>query len=367
VKWNKLRIIKVSSVQPEDEKIEEVIKLVKKGGIACFPTDTVYGLGVDAENRKAVARLYRVKNRPSKKPLILFIGEKEKASYFAQITSLKARRLMSEFWPGPLTLIFKASLSCPPTLVSEEKVGIRFPAHPIPQKIIKKGGLFLATTSANISGEKSPLTPEEVSEALKKRMDLLIDGGEVPLGKESTVIDVTGPSPRLIREGWLSWEEIRKVWDKDEDILLVCTGNSCRSPMAEGFLKKAWKEKKKREIKIHSAGTSTLPGLKPTEFAVKVMKEYDIDISKHLSTPLTEKTIKEADLILTMENRHKEKICEICPSAREKVFLLKEFGLRKEEEIFDPMGGSLESYRKCALEIKKGVEGVMKKLKEDQR
>jgi tRNA threonylcarbamoyl adenosine modification protein (Sua5/YciO/YrdC/YwlC family) len=366
VSWAKPKTFRINPIQPESEKIEEVVRLIQKGGVAAFPTDTVYGLGVDAENRKAVTRLYQAKNRSSTKPLVLFIAEKKKVSYFAQSISLKAKRLIREGWPGPLTLIFKAASFCPPALINEEgKVGIRFPAHPIPQGIIKKGKFPLATTSANISGKKSPLKLQEINRTLKNKIDLLIDGGESPLGKESTVIDVTGFSPRLIREGYLSWEKIKTLWDREEDILLVCTGNTCRSPMAEGLLKRAWDEKNKRKIKIHSAGINTISGLKPTEFAIKAMKHQDIDISSHLSVPLTREIVEEADLILVMERRHREKICEICPSAKDKVFLLKEFGLGREEEIIDPTGGSLKSYRKCAAEIKEAIKGVVKKLNPD--
>jgi len=357
------KTLRINPVQPEDEKIEEVVRLIEKGGTVAFPTDTVYGLGVDAANREAVNRLYQIKKRPSKKTLVLFIAEKNKILYFAQNVSLKAQRLIREFWPGPLTLIFKASSPCPPALISEEgKIGIRFPAHPIPQEIIKKGKFLLATTSANISGERSPSGPNEISKTLKERVDLLIDGGKVPLGKESTVVDVTGPFPRFIRKGYLSRENIKKIWDKEENILLVCTGNTCRSPMAEGFLKRAWDEKYRRKIRIHSAGINTVSGLRPSKFAIKVMKEQDIDISNHLSVPLTREMIEEADLILVMEERHREKICEISSPSREKIFLLKEFGLGKKEEIFDPIGGSLKSYQECAMEIKEAIKGVVKRL-----
>ncbi|MCD6083602.1 threonylcarbamoyl-AMP synthase [Candidatus Aerophobetes bacterium] len=359
-----MKTISMSSLKPESEKIEEAVRLIKKGGIVSFPTDTVYGVGVDAENKEAIDKLYRAKKRPKKKPLVLFITRKEEVLRFSEISSLKAKRLMDKFWPGPLTLILKASSYCPSTVINEEgKVGIRFPAHSIPQEIMKRGNLLLATTSANISGERSPLRAEDISESLKKGVDLLIDGGKVPLGKESTVLDVADSPPRLIREGYLSWERIRKVWDKEEDILLVCTGNTCRSPMAEGFLKRAWEGK--RKIKIHSAGVATFTGLKATEFAIKVMREEGVDISNHLSTPLTEKMVREADLILVMETRHKEKICKIFPFAREKVILLKEFGLGRREEILDPVGGSLEEYRKCAMEIKEAAEAVAEKLKEN--
>lgn len=357
-----LKTMRVSSLQPEPEKIEKTVKLIKKGAIVVFPTDTVYGLGVDAENKEAIERLYGLKNRPLEKPLVLFIAKKEEVSHFAQITSLKVQRLINEFWPGPLTLILKASPSCSSGLVNKEgKVGVRLPDHLIPQEIMRRGSLFLATTSANISGERSPSRVQDISENLKKGLDLLIDGGEAAVGKESTVVDVTGFSPLLLREGCLCWRKIQKVWAKEEDILFICTGNTCRSPMAEGFFKRAWR---KRKIRIHSAGIATLSALKPSELAIRVMREEGIDISSHMSTPLTEEMIREADLILVMESRHKEKICRLFPPAQEKTFLLKEFGLGEKEEVLDPIGGSLRSYWKCAMEIEEAIGGVMEKLKE---
>ena len=358
-----MKIIEMDPDHPEEEKIEQAVQMLKEGKIVAFPTDTVYGLGVSAENEAAVKRLYQVKKRSLDKPMILFLKEKGGFIWFARTVPLFAQRLINEFWPGPLTLIFKASQGSPRSLISKQgKIGLRLSAHPIPQTIIEKGKVLLATTSANLSGKFTPSTPGELDKALLDGIDLLIDGGQTLLGEESTIVDVTRFPPLLIREGWLLLEQIEKVWQGKGAILFVCTGNTCRSPMAEGLLKKLWPQGQGDDTKIDSAGTSALPGLHPTSLTQKIMKEKGVDISCHESKSLNQKIVEEADLILVMEKVHKNKVLDLSSLAEGKVFLLKEFALGVKEEILDPMGGSEESYRECVREIEKSIEGVMEKL-----
>jgi len=357
-----MKIIKINPDGPEREKIKEVIEVLKKGGVIIFPTDTVYGMGAEARDKQAINKVYQIKNRPKDKPLILFIEKKEKILNLVQKIPFSAQKLINDFWPGPLTLIFKAAISTPSNVISKEgKVGIRLPAHKIPCAIIKESQILLATTSANISGQPSSLKVEEINENLKKRMDLIIDGGETLLGEESTVVDVTFSPPLLIREGWLSKEKIRETLKREGNILFVCTGNTCRSPMAEGFLKKIWPEDKNK-VKISSAGTFTLVGLRPTELAIKVMRDRGIDISSYRSTPLSRNLVEKADLILVMSNLHKKMISEISSVKEGKIFLLKEFASGRKEEIPDPIGESLKTYQECAREIEREIEALIKKL-----
>ena len=358
-------IIKIDPVRPEEKKIEKAISLLKSGKIVAFPTDTVYGLGVNAEDRTAIDRLYKVKKRVKDKPFILFLKKKEDFICFVEIVPLFAQKLINKFWPGPLTLLFKANKVSPSCLVSKEgKIGIRFPDHPIPKNIMEKGKFFLATTSANLSGASTPSDPEYLSKTLAQNIDLIIDGGETFLAEESTIVDITCQPPRLVRKGWLSPEEIEQTWRKEGNILFVCTGNVCRSPMAEGIAKKLWQERGKK-IKIYSAGTAALPGLKASPLSIKIMKKRGITIDSHRSTLLNKKTVEEADLILVMEQRHKKEILNISPFAEGKVFLLKHFALGIKEEIIDPLGGSEETYQKCAQEIEKSLQGLIWKLSEN--
>jgi len=357
-----MKIIKVDSYNIEKEKIKKIVKILKKGGIIIFPTDTVYGIGTDAENEESVNRLYQIKNRPRIKPLILFIEKKEEVLKFAQKIPLSAQKLINDFWPGPLTLIFRASSSVPKSIISKEgKVGIRFPESKISCEIVKESRVLLATTSANVSGEVPPLKIEEINKDLKEKVDLIIDGGGTLLGEESTIVDVTFSPPRLIREGWLLKKRINKTLKEERNILFVCTGNTCRSPMAEGFFKKMW-PKGKDKVNVSSAGTSTLIGLRPTELAIKVMREKNIDISSYRSTPLNKDLVEKADLILTMSNFHKKIVSEISSLKEGKIFLFKEFTSGDKEEIPDPAGESLETYRKCAREIEKEVKTLIKKI-----
>lgn len=360
------KIIKIDPIRPEEEKIEKAVSLLKNGKIVAFPTDTVYGLAVNAEDTTAIDKLYQIKKRAKDKPLVLFLEKKEDFISFAEMVFLSAQKLINKFWPGPLTLLFKANKASPADLVSKEgKIGMRFPDHPVPNNIMKKGKLLLATTSANLSGAPSPSTSLHLDKALAKNIDLILDGGETLLGKESSIIDLTSLPPRLIREGWLSLEEIEQTWKKEADILFVCTGNTCRSPMAEAITKKLWQAPGKEKIKIHSAGTVALPGFKAAPLTIRTLKERGININSHRSTPLTTKMAEEADLVLVMEQKHKKQVLYLSPSAEGKVFLLKHFALGIEEDIDDPIGGSQQNYQECVQEIEESLRGLICKLSEN--
>jgi L-threonylcarbamoyladenylate synthase len=168
--------------------LEQAIEILKSGGILIFPTETVYGIGTLASNEKGIKRIYEIKKRSSDKPLQILIADPKQVEMLASGISVKARELMKKYWPGPLTLVFKAA--------SGNSVGIRMPKHDWLLKLIKETGP-LAASSANLSGETEPISAQEV----KIEADLLIDGGKCKLGEASSVVDVSTDPPLILREG----------------------------------------------------------------------------------------------------------------------------------------------------------------------
>lgn len=199
--------------------LEEVIKaaaqFIKKGGTVAFPTETVYGLGADALNPDAVRKIFKAKGRPLDNPLIVHIADQEQLGMVAMEVPDCAHVLMDAFWPGPLTLIFKRKDIVPDvTTCGLDTVAVRMPDNPIALGLIKEAGTPIAAPSANISGRPSPTTAEHVIADLSGRIDVVIDGGAVRVGVESTVVDMTPEIPVLLRPGRVSIDEIREYVGK---------------------------------------------------------------------------------------------------------------------------------------------------------
>lgn len=200
----KSQLIHVDLKKIEERKIEDIIRSLQEGGIIVFPTDTFYGLGANCYLKEAVLRIYGLKRRKPSKPLGLVVSEMRMAESLAADLPPLFKQLASEFWPGPLTLILKASPSLPRELLSRRgTVGLRVPALPWLQILIKKAGFPLTATSANLSGEAEVSNPEEVMRIFKGKVDLIVDGGPTPGGKPSTVVDLSIEKPKIIREGAL--------------------------------------------------------------------------------------------------------------------------------------------------------------------
>lgn len=209
------RVLKVDSDHPEKEIIEEAAKLIERGKLIAFPTETVYGLGADALNEEAVKKIFEVKGRPLDKPLSILIGRKEDLGQYVQEIPKVAEALIEKFWPGPLTLIFKTSSLIPDIMKGENNtIGIRMPDCRIALEIVKASRVPLACPSANLSGRPSPAKAEEVAKDLGERIDLLLDGGKTKVGVESTVLDLTTSPPTILREGMLKKGEIEEVIGK---------------------------------------------------------------------------------------------------------------------------------------------------------
>jgi L-threonylcarbamoyladenylate synthase len=196
------------------QQIEKAAEIVKAGGVVAFPTDTVYGLGANPYIADAVERIYRVKGRARHLPLpILLSGEAQIIDVVASVSEL-ARLLMKHFWPGGLTLVLPRAASFPDSAAGSNSVAIRMPDHEVTLALIRIAGVPIIGTSANLSNKPSALTAGEVKDQLGSAIDLVVDGGRCPGGVESTVVDITGQSPVIIRQGAVPEEEIQKIYQK---------------------------------------------------------------------------------------------------------------------------------------------------------
>ncbi|TDT68006.1 tRNA threonylcarbamoyl adenosine modification protein (Sua5/YciO/YrdC/YwlC family) [Hypnocyclicus thermotrophus] len=202
-------------------KLEKISKKIKKGEIVCFPTDTVYGIGAFIENENSLKMLYDIKNRPYNSPIIVLLSNKDMLYKYTDNISEKTKKLINKFWPGALSIIVNKNKNIPDIISSKEKtIGFRIPLNKIAIDLIEFVGGGLATTSANKSGEISPVLAEQVFESFKNdnRVKYLIDGGATKERVESTVIDMTKEKPLIIREGIISKKEIEEVIGKVEVI-----------------------------------------------------------------------------------------------------------------------------------------------------
>ncbi len=193
-------------------QIEKGIHLLKKGGLVAFPTDTVYGLGACFNNLAAVERIYRLKQRRRNMGLPLLVADAAQMEEVAAAISPAAWLLLRRFLPGALTLVLPRAESVPDIVTGGGgTVAVRIPNHPVPLALIRGVGMPIIGTSANISGRPSPLAADEVLSQFGSKLELVIDGGRCPVGRESTIVDVTGDVPRLLRQGAISRQELEQV------------------------------------------------------------------------------------------------------------------------------------------------------------
>ena len=206
------KIVKIDPAHPRMEDIREAGRIIREGGLVAFPTETVYGLGGNALDVTASQRIYAAKGRPSDNPLIVHIADM--ASLLPLVTEIPeaARKLASACWPGPLTMIFHKSSIVPlETTGGLDSVAVRFPSHPIACALIREGGGYVAAPSVNTSGRPSPTMAEHVIEDLKGKIEMIVDGGSVGIGLESTIVDFTEKIPTILRPGYINEQMLRDI------------------------------------------------------------------------------------------------------------------------------------------------------------
>ena len=316
--------------------VEKIGNVLKNSGVAIIPTDTVYGIVCNGEDDTAKTYIYTIKNRPENKPLIAFVRDIEQANKIAYIQQ-SSLNFVSNRWPGKNTFIFKSKIKSKYIVSSDNTIGIRIPDFDLINHLT---GIFpyLASTSANISFRGSTSSIDEIGTELINNVQVAVDAGKL-FGKESAIWDTTTSLPKLLRG----------------KVLFVCSGNSCRSPMAQCILKHLIVN---QPIDVISAGTSVSKN-SPSLESIVVMREIGLDIGNFTTNILTADIIDSSDLIFAMEERHKNIILEISPASYDKIIVL---------NIPDPAGRDISYYREIRDIISDKIKTqVLTRIKNENR
>ncbi len=220
----------------DEEALQQAGQVLKQGGLVAFPTETVYGLGGDALNPDSSRKIYAAKGRPSDNPLIVHIADMEALEPIVEQVTREAKLIAEAFWPGPLTMILPKSDKVPlETTGGLQTVAVRMPSHPVARELIRYGGGYVAAPSANTSGKPSPTVAKYVIEDMDGKIDVIIDGGEVGIGLESTIIDLTVNPPQILRPGYVTQDMLEKVLGQVDIDKTILENDSGLAPKAPGM------------------------------------------------------------------------------------------------------------------------------------
>ena len=229
-------VVKIDEKNIDTSILKQAGKIIKEGGLVAFPTETVYGLGGDGLNPCSSRKIYAAKGRPSDNPLIIHIADLEHIYQIVDEFPDIAKILAEKFWPGPLTMILNKSKMVPTeTTGGLQTVAVRMPVHKVAMEFIKEAGGYIAAPSANTSGKPSPTNAKYVIEDMMGKIDMIIDGGDVEIGLESTIVDLTGTVPIVLRPGYITTEMLTEVLGKIEIDKTILSGDCKERPKAPGM------------------------------------------------------------------------------------------------------------------------------------
>lgn len=295
------KIFKLDHHAIDDEIIKKAAAAIRTGELVAFPTETVYGLGADALCPAAAKKIYAAKGRPSDNPLIVHIARWQDLLYIAKDVPKEAEKLAEAFWPGPLTMIVNKNDKVPyETTGGMDTVAVRMPSHPVALALIRESGRLIAAPSANASGRPSPTMAEHVAEDLAGRIPIILDGGEVGIGIESTIVDLTEEVPMILRPGYITGEMLERVIGKVHMDPGLIAENSAVKPKAPGMKYRHYAPK--ADLKIVDGAKEAVIS------AINALTKEQKEQNKRVGVIGTDETaaLYQGDLILSMGSREDE-------------------------------------------------------------
>jgi protein-tyrosine phosphatase len=369
------KVIKLDAAKVDSSKINEAAAVIDSGGLVAFPTETVYGIGCRVKSC-SLTRLDEVKGRSADKYYTLHIGRKGDIEKYVPNIGMKTKKLIHNSWPGPLTVVFELDQKdirkqqnnlekeVFKNLYKNSSIGIRCPDNLIASMLLQQTSNPVVAPSANITGHPPAVQADQVLEQLSGRIDLLLDAGPCKYKNSSTVVKMGRNAMEVLRSGFYSQTELEAL--SQVKFLFVCTGNTCRSPMAEGIFRKYLAEKLQSNIdeigkmgyKVNSAGIMGSVGFPASAEAVAACAAMGVDIKAHRNKALSKELIEESDIIFAMERIHRDRVIALDSKAAEKCLLL-----AGNTGIPDPMGHPQRFYSNCAKLIERVVQIRIGELK----
>jgi len=356
--------IDVRSAHDVRDVIHHAVQAIAEGKLVALPTETVYGLAASAHDPAAVQRLIDIKRAAAGRPFALAVKSMDEARDYLPRPSALGIRLARRCWPGPVTLVF--DVDHPHSLVGRlppitrnallwgGTLAVRVPAHGMFQEMLRLlPGPVVLSSACHVDGGTESSFGDQAMAALSNHVAMVLDEGRTQFGQPSTVVRVHHDRLEVERVGVVTTSTVRRL--ASFLVLLVCTGNTCRSPMAELLCKQLLAEKigcsidqlENRGIQVLSAGLAAAPGMGPSPEAVQVMAEMRLDLSQHASQPISEHLARSADVILTMTRGHHQALVSHWPELADRVRMLSVH----DEDVADPIGGTPEMYKRCAKQI----------------
>lgn len=352
------------------DMVHRAVEALAQGSLVVVPTETVYGLIASGLHAPAIERLAALKARAPQYPNPLAFGVKsadDALDYAPDLTSL-GRRLARRCWPGPLTMVTpgphrdsviqRLPKSVRKVTVLPGTIAMRAPAHEFTMQVFRLNAGPVILTTVSEDGQSHAATVDEVPPPIRSSVDLIFDAGPCRFSQPSTIVRIDGNCWNVLRQGVMDQNTLKRM--SEITILLVCTGNTCRSPMAAGLLRSRLAaglqiptaDLSSRGIHIVSAGVAAMSGAPASQQAIQVGTQIGFELHDHCSQQVSERLVQEADLILTMTDGHRQSLLSRWPQAASRTFTI----TRDQGDISDPIGLPVEYYARCADQINQALD-----------